>query len=192
MEMLYWKSSKNMSSQNSLRDILDHIIINRLWSKELVLSRGELLKNEGTIDTNIYFIEEGSMRIFIADEHDEKTIRFGYTGELIVALDSFISETSSPLQIQTIRKTKVKVISKSIFTEIVENNEIFKYSWMQIMSVLLVECMHREIDILTKSPRERYNRVLERSPRLFQEIPHKYIASYLNMSAETLSRISNS
>ena len=41
-------------------------------------------------------------------------------------------------------------------------------------------------------PRQRLQRVLGRSPRLFQEVPHKYIASYLRMSPETLSRLLNS
>ena len=49
--------------------------------------------------------------------------------------------------------------------------------------------IEREIDILTNSPKERYLRVLKRSPQLFQEIPNKHIASYLRMSPETLSRM---
>ena len=45
---------------------------------------------------------------------------------------------------------------------------------------------------LISSPKERYERVLKRSPQLFQEIPNKHIANYLRMSAETLSRLKNS
>jgi lipocalin len=52
--------------------------------------------------------------------------------------------------------------------------------------------IEREKDILTASPRERYLRVLKRSPQLFQEIPDKYIANYLRMSPETLSRMKKS
>ncbi len=50
----------------------------------------------------------------------------------------------------------------------------------------------REIDLLTQSPQERIERIRKRSPQVFQEIPHKYIASYLRMSPETLSRLLNS
>jgi hypothetical protein len=56
----------------------------------------------------------------------------------------------------------------------------------------VLQQMERERDILTSSPLERYKRVLERSPQLFQEIPNKYIASYLRMTPETLSRIKKS
>ena len=73
-----------------------------------------------------------------------------------------------------------------------DNNKELKASWIQILGVLLLDSMEREIDILTKSPQARYQRVLNRSPRLFQEIPNKYIASYLNMTPETLSRLKKS
>jgi CRP-like cAMP-binding protein len=49
--------------------------------------------------------------------------------------------------------------------------------------------MERENDLIIYSPQKRVERVFKRSPQLFQEIPQKYIASYLRMTPETLSRI---
>jgi CRP/FNR family transcriptional regulator, anaerobic regulatory protein len=60
------------------------------------------------------------------------------------------------------------------------------------MESLIVQQIEREVDLLTASPTERLARVLKRSPNLFQEVPLKYIASYLRMTPETLSRIRNS
>ena len=65
-------------------------------------------------------------------------------------------------------------------------------TWQLMLEQLVLQQMERERDILTVSPLERYKRVLKRSPQLFQEIPHKYIASYLRMTPETLSRIKKS
>lgn len=64
--------------------------------------------------------------------------------------------------------------------------------WQLILESFVLQQMERERDILTSSPMERYSRVLKRSPQLFQEIPNKYIASYLRMTPETLSRIKKS
>ena len=64
--------------------------------------------------------------------------------------------------------------------------------WTKILEDLILQQMEREVDILTTSPKERYLRVLKRSPQLFQEIPNKYIANYLRMSAETFSRLKKS
>ena len=181
-----------MDRYSPLQLIIGQLLVNEIWSREITLKRGEYLKYEDTVDTNLYLIDEGSLRFFIRDDKDDKTIRFGYGGELVAALDSYISSNPSPLNIQAIRKTKLKVIQKNVFVQLIQNSVELKLAWEQILGVLILECMEREIDILTKSPQERYNRVFSRSPRLFQEIPHKYIASYLNMTPETLSRIKKS
>jgi len=55
-----------------------------------------------------------------------------------------------------------------------------------------VQQLEREIDLLHPSAKERYKRLAERSPQILQEVPHKYIADYLRMSPETLSRITKS
>jgi hypothetical protein len=59
------------------------------------------------------------------------------------------------------------------------------------MEMVITQQIEREIDLLTVSPTERLKRVLERSPNVFQEVPLKYIASYLRMTPETLSRLRN-
>ena len=61
-----------------------------------------------------------------------------------------------------------------------------------MLESLFLDQFEREIDLLTASPEERYLRVLKRSPKVFQEVPHKYIAEYLRMTPETLSRIKKS
>ena len=66
---------------------------------------------------------------------------------------------------------------------------VYQKWWIGVLENLVLQQMEREIDLLTTAPRERYLRVLGRSTALFQEIPHRYIANYLRMSAETLSRL---
>ena len=64
--------------------------------------------------------------------------------------------------------------------------------YIVLLESLVTQQIDRGIDLLIPSPTERLKRVLQRSPNLFQEIPLKYIASYLRMTPETLSRIRNS
>ena len=64
------------------------------------------------------------------------------------------------------------------------------YILLASVTILIGACdLEREVDLITYSPQKRFERVFERSPQLFQEIPQKYIASYLRMTPETLSRI---
>lgn len=159
-----------------------------LSDKTITINRNEFLKVKGSIDTNLYYVVSGSLRIFVLDNWEEQTIRFGYKENLIVSLDSFLTGKPSDLIIQAIKKTEIKVISKQQFDKFLET-ETNKILWTKILENLVIQQMEREIDILTTSPKERYERVLKRSPQLFQEIPNKHIANYLRMSAETLSRL---
>lgn len=163
-----------------------------LSERTLTLERNEYLKQKGSIDTNVYLVVSGSLKVFILDEYEEQIVRFGYKGNLIAALDSFLTEKTSDFYIQAIKKTILKVITKKQIEHFLQSDEKNKILWRSILEDLVLQQMEREVDLLTASPKLRYQRVLMRSPQLFQEIPGKYIANYLRMSPETLSRLKKS
>lgn len=162
-----------------------------LSEKTITIDRNEFLKVKGSIDTHVYCVESGSLRIFVMDDHQEQIIRFGYHGNLIVALDSFLTGKPSDLYIQTIKRSVIKIVTKPQIIRFIGTDDN-RMLWIKILENLVLQQMEREIDILTNSPKERYERVLKRSPQLFQEIPHRHIANYLRMSPETLSRLKKS
>ncbi|MDT7832398.1 Crp/Fnr family transcriptional regulator [Flavobacteriaceae bacterium S356] len=163
-----------------------------IWTEALEFNRWEYIKTAGTANTNLYFIEEGCARVYFSEDSDEHCLYFGHSGSLISALDSFLSEKPSSIVIQCINKTKVKVIHKKTFHHFIQNNNEASNLWQQVLTDLMQWHLEREKDLLINSPALRYERVLSRQPDLFQQIPHKYIASYLRMTPETLSRILNS
>ncbi|KZS39584.1 Crp/Fnr family transcriptional regulator [Aquimarina aggregata] len=177
---------------NPISVLIEKISHHNLWNKEITLDRNEYLKVKGSIDTNIYLVQSGSLRIFVLDEFEEHTIRFGYKNNLIASLDSFLNEQPSDFYIQALKKTTLKVIYKTEYLNFITSSPENIKLWNQILENFVLQQMERERDILTTSPLERYKRVLQRSPQLFQEIPNKYIASYLRMTPETLSRIKKS
>ncbi|WP_417602856.1 Crp/Fnr family transcriptional regulator [Owenweeksia hongkongensis] len=179
-----------MDLLSQLHQIIDQA--HDAWKGELSLKRNEYLKVKGSTDTNLYYVKSGCLRVFIEDEFEEHTIRFGYEGNFIAALDSHITEKPSPFYIQALRKTELKVISKETFMQIINSKTEYLQLWQHMLAGLIYQQLEREVDILTHSPAERYKRVLERSPQLFQEVPAKYIASYLRMTPETLSRLKKS
>ena len=154
--------------------------------------KNTMLLTEGQIEKHIYFVESGAVRAFLLTEFEELTIRFGYKNSIINSLSSFIKEMPSELYIEAIRKTNIFLLNKADLHELVYANETNLRNYTAMMELLVTQQIDREIDILTASPAERLKRVLQRSPNLFQEIPLKYIASYLRMTPETLSRIRNS
>lgn len=177
---------------NHLSHFIQQINDQTLWNSRLTLKRNEYLKIKGTIDTNLYFITSGSLRIYVNEELEEHIIRFGYQNNFIAALDSFISEKPSDLYIQALKKTEVMVIKKDTFMDFVYSSAENTKVWIALLGELIFQQLERERDILTSSPVERYRRVLARSPPLFQEIPNKHIASYLRMTPKTLSWVKKS
>lgn len=173
--------------------MIDHIKkIPDLWDCQKIVQRNEFLVSAGSIDQNTYLVLEGAIRVFLTINEEEHTIRFGYKDSMITPLYSFFEKKPSPFYFQAIRKTIVMVMPKNKLDHYIANNEQGSKLYNRLLEELVLQQMEREIDILTTSPAERLRRVMERSPRLFQEIPSKYIASYLRMSPETLSRISKS
>lgn len=177
---------------NTIETLYNRIENERLWTNHVVLKRNDYLKISGSIDTNLYYILSGSLKITILNDGEEHIIRFGYKNNFITSLDSFITEKPSDFSIQAIKQTELKVISKSVYMYFINRSAENKQLWNTILEQLILQQLEREKDILTTSPKERFERVFKRSPQLFQEIPNKHIASYLRMSPETLSRLKKS
>ena len=177
---------------NPIQHLVDKITEADLWENDIHLDRNAYLKVQGSIDSNVYLVVRGSLRIFVIDEFEEHTIRFGYQNNFIAALDSFLNEKPSDFYIQAMKSSSLKSISKKSFKSFINSSAENKSIWLNILESFVLQQMERERDLLTSSPVERYQRVLKRSPQLFQEVPNKYIASYLRMTPETLSRIKKS
>ena len=150
--------------------------------------KDHILTREGCVENNLFFIEEGAVKIYYQSELNEHIIRLGYNGSIINSLTSFFNQEPSELVVETLRESKIKVLKRSEVMEVKNRST----GYQKFLEKLLIQQLEREIDLLQDSPNKRLERVLKRSPQLFQYIPLRYIASYLRMTPETLSRIRKS
>ena len=156
------------------------------------LNRNEVLIKKGSIERYGYFVESGAVRVIHLTEEKEQNIRFGYKGSFITSLPSFFDNSPSPFSIEAIRKTRLKCFKKEYFFKTLKEADNGLDILLELVNSMVHQFANREIDLLTSSPKELYERVQERSPQLFQEIPALHIANYLGMSAEHLSRLRKS
>lgn len=163
-----------------------------IWEGERLVARNEFLAVPNTIDTNIYYIEEGSLRVCLVSEEDDITIRFGYPGNFFGTLDAFLSGLPTKFGIKAIKRSRVKVLGKERFMLFLREDAEHLQLWQNMLMGIILDQGERELDLLTSTPHERYQRVLQRSPQLFQLVPGRYIASYLRMTPETFTRIKKS
>ncbi|MFY7671693.1 Crp/Fnr family transcriptional regulator [Tenacibaculum sp. MEBiC06402] len=182
----------NTERLKSYQQLREHIYNEGILVNKGTFKRDELIKAAGTIDTNVYFISSGSVKVYFLNKEEERILYFGYENSIITALDSFIANKQSELEIKAIKKTEVYCLSKKEFESFLNSNITYIKLWNNVLEDLVLYHFNRERALLLNTPKERYNEALERNPEIFQKIPHRHIASYLRMAPETLSRLKKS
>jgi CRP-like cAMP-binding protein len=161
-----------------------------LWKHKRALKRNDFLIRQGETETNLFYVIEGSMRIYYPHQDEEICVGFAHDHNLICSFPSFIRQLPSDYFIQALAKTDVISIHRNDFYGVMENHRAIEKAWRMLEEDALLGKIERETEMLTFTPEERYLRLMERSPHVFRNIPRKYIASYLRMTPETLSRVS--
>lgn len=153
------------------------------------IEAGEYFLRQGKTCRNIAFIEKGLMRIYYLNDGKEITTCFCKENTLTCSYKSLITKTPSDMSIQAIEPTEVIVFSYEALQKLYEK-ELF---WQQVGRIaaenefINTECHNRFISDLSAT--ERYKDILENDSSLLQRIPLSYLASYLQVAPETLSRI---
>lgn len=159
------------------------------WTVKKKVKRFDFLIQKGDRERHLYFITKGTMRIFYSTKDTEIGVGFGYPDTLICSYPSFVSDRPSDYYIQALTDTELVGISRTDFYDCVQQSWNLERHWRQMTEQALLGRIEREIDLVTYSPKERLDRLLKRSPHIFQLFPNKYIASYLRMTPETLSKM---
>ncbi len=150
-----------------------------------------LLLEVGETENYISFIEMGGVRLFIPKEEEEKEVTFGFSfeNELISAYDSFLTQSPSTYQLETLSNTILWSISYSDLQEIYDATQLGDRVGRYAAERLFLIKSSREQSLLNDSPDERYLNLLKDRPNLITQIPLKYIASYIGVTPQALSRV---
>lgn len=170
---------------------LDWTRLMQYWTQEKTLQRKEYLSDIGSIGKHLYWVLEGTLKICVLNEGEEICIGFAYPNTAVCAYASFISNQPTDYYIQAITPCRLVGISRDDFYRTIEQSIPLERAWRKLTEQALLGRIEREVYLSNSNPQERFLRLWERSPHLFQLVPQRYIASYLKMSPETFSRIKN-
>jgi CRP-like cAMP-binding protein len=160
-----------------------------LWKRRVALRRGDFLCQVGQVESHMYFMLKGTMRIYMPRPEEEIYTGFAYPNTMVTSVPSFLSGKPSEYCLQALQQCELLAITRSDWQRLIEENANFGKFWRLEMERAVLGLIERQIDLLLPEPQQRLERVLKRSPHLFQLIPKRHIAAYLRMTPETLSRL---
>jgi CRP/FNR family transcriptional regulator, anaerobic regulatory protein len=157
--------------------------------KKVFLSKGEALIKEGQVNKNVYFVNKGILRNFLMKDGTDITTWFFFPEDFITTFESF------QLQIPGIETSEALTDCELFYISFEEleklNND--SHQWERISRIFIMRYAfqqgNRLLVLQTMTAEEKYDYLIKNAPQVVQNIPNKYVASYLGITRETLSRI---
>ncbi|KAF2335232.1 Crp/Fnr family transcriptional regulator [Flavobacterium nitrogenifigens] len=169
-------------------DDSDFQIIENLF-ESVHCEKGELLEVENKSIKYLYFINSGFIRIFYNEDGNQITTHINCPSGFITSFNSFINGTISTDNIECITSCEVLRITKNNLDVLCQKSQ----KWADFARITYEQSViyneQRTKDIINLSAEERYLKLLKYNPDLIKNVPLQYIASFIGIKPESLSRI---
>jgi CRP-like cAMP-binding protein len=160
--------------------------------QKLVVSsfeKGDLLEKEGKVADHLHFIMDGAVRSFYFRDNKDITVSFALENEFVTAMHSFITRQPSYENIEALEKSKVASMHYADLQHLFSQFPDFERTYRMILEQYYIALEEHHIFSKFKSARDRYLILMDSRPKIIQKASVGHIASFLDMSIETLSRI---
>ncbi len=157
--------------------------------EQVDISKNQLLLKPGQIENHLSFIEKGVLRFYIETDKKEVTFDFGLEGNFTSAYTSFITRKPVIYYVQALTAMSIWRVAYNDLQEIYKETRTGQHIGRLAAEQLFIRKNSREISLLTESAESRYRHLLEQNPDLIQQIPLKYLASFIGITPQALSRI---
>jgi len=171
-------------------DVLENEIDSILESfRFLPLKKNSFFTEEGKICDYFCFIESGILQHTIVIAGEEKTSYLALKNSSTSSLNSFLNQVPSRKNIKALSDCKLWVVDLATFKNLIKTNKSFHQFYFNLIERQICLIDDYRIDLLTLTPEERYRKLLINEPKLLQEVPLDYLASFLGISSRHMSRI---
>jgi CRP-like cAMP-binding protein len=157
--------------------------------EQVIVSKNEYLLTEGTVCRRLYFLETGALRGFYTVDGKEITHWFAFENHFATSFHSFITQEPAVENIQLLEGSVLWSISKETLSGLLNKHHEIERLVRIIYEQYYIRLEERFVNAHFRTAAERYENLLQQSPHILDRVPLGYIASYLGISQETLSRI---
>jgi len=155
----------------------------------LTIKAGDYFLQQGNICKKIGFIESGLIRLYYINNGKEVTNCFCKENSIVTSYTSLLTQKESEISAQAVEDTELITLSYDSLQTLYSKSSF----WQQVGRIasenefMEIECHNRFLNDL--SAKERYIQILENESDLLQRVPLNHLATYLQVTPETLSRI---
>jgi CRP/FNR family transcriptional regulator, dissimilatory nitrate respiration regulator len=152
--------------------------------------KGDFLLHQGVHDMEQYFVLDGILkRVVSNDQAKEMILRFSDERDMETSYAAWRLGSPTPYSIVSVTKARVAKLPLPQWVAFMDRHPSIKASFEYSVMKLMSEIMAHTITLHLLDAPGRVNRFMRKQPELFERLPKKELASYLNLSAETLSRL---
>lgn len=162
--------------------VMSKFVVQTYQPNELILSKGQLCDFDG-------YISKGIVRVYTATKEQEQILQFVQEEQWVADYTSFFTNAPTELNVQAIESCEIWMISKSALEQIEEEIP----AWKEVKSAFFeYQYLKKEKEYqrrVSTTPEERYLYLQKSKPALLQRVSQYYIAQYIGVKPESLSRI---
>jgi CRP-like cAMP-binding protein len=152
--------------------------------------KGELLVHQGSTEMEQFFVLDGILKRVVANaEGKEMILRFAAETDMDTSYAAWRLKTPVPYSIVAVTKTSVAKLAMPLWVEFLERRPEIKARFEFEVMKLMSEVMAHTITLHLLDAPGRLARFQRKHPDYLGRIPNKELASYLNLTPETLSRL---
>ena len=155
--------------------------------------KGDIIWGEGEVCNSLLYIEQGLLRQYYVKHGKDVTEHLSYEGSGVVwCIESYFHQTPTHLLMEALEPSVVWEIPRNLMEDISDTNCDISYLYRRFFEDSLILSQVKADMLRFESAKERYSRLMQLFPEIIKRAPLTYIASYLQMSLETLSRVRSS
>ena len=170
-----------------INDLAWEDLQSKLVYKEL--KKKEKFVKAGNICRSVAFVAKGATRYYYTIDGNDITTFFTFENSWISSYNSFIEQKPSLVTVEAMEDSSIWILSYADLQALYSQYHAFE-RFGRMIGEFLYCCMDdRSYNLLLKSPEQRYLNALQENSQFFERVPQRYIASYLGIAPESLSRI---
>ena len=151
--------------------------------------KGDTILEEGTVCRALYFVEQGMVRQYYYKNNKDVTEHFSFEGRIVFCIESFLKQEPSRLIVEALENTQLYAIPYDELHQLMMRNQEMEMLYRKILEHVAISSQEHADSQRFENAAERYERLLREKPEIILRAPMIHVASFLQMTPETLSRV---